>query len=215
MKTTTCILMAAAALGAVGCSDGGASEPDAADDDTGAVTVLDKARTGGDPPSDSVPTTTTPEGEPVAAQSGPALARRDGQINGEPVTLEIVELRRSGGTAALNIRLSMPTGTGDVEEGPDIEDTFDDGTGELDAAGGNDQNSVDGITLIDAKNAKRHLVGRDANGRCVCDGNLWVEGPTPAAPMTLSATFAAPPADVEAVDVEIPRYGTFKDVPLQ
>jgi hypothetical protein len=33
--------------------------------------------------------------------------------------------------------------------------------------------------------------------------------------MTLSATFAAPPPDVAAVDVEIPRYGTFKDVPLQ
>ena len=108
MKTTTCILTVAAALGAAGCSDGGGREPDAADDDTGAVTVLDRARTAGDPPTGTVPTTTTPEGEPV--RSGPVLAARDGQIDDEPIRLEIVELRRSGATVELTFRVTNNTG---------------------------------------------------------------------------------------------------------
>lgn len=73
---------------------------------------------------------------------------------------------------------------------------------------------LDGVSLVDAKNRKRYLVARDSKGDCVCDaglGSKFVEG---GAPLTLSATFGAPPEDVEALDVVIPSFGTFKDVPL-
>lgn len=199
---TTCTLMAAAALAVAGCDTGG-GEPAETEPESSSVST-----------EREVPDT-VPDGEPAAAEPGPALARRDGQINDEPVTLEIAELRRSGGTVALSFRLSMPAGPAEGDTGPDIEDTFDDGVGQYDAARGNDENSVDGVSLIDSKNRKRHLVGRDATGTCVCDGNLYVESVSPGSPMVLSATFAAPPPDVEAMDVVIPRYGTFKDVPVQ
>lgn len=32
--------------------------------------------------------------------------------------------------------------------------------------------------------------------------------------MILSATFAAPPPDVRAMDVVVPKFATFKDVPV-
>jgi hypothetical protein len=32
--------------------------------------------------------------------------------------------------------------------------------------------------------------------------------------MTLSATYGAPPQDVHAVDVVVPHFGTFANVPL-
>jgi len=78
------------------------------------------------------------------------------------VRLEIVELRRSGETTALNLRLTV----------------------------------VDGAAA-DANVAPRSEA-RSTGG----------------APLLLSATFGAPPPDVDALDVVIPRFGTFEDVPL-
>ena len=49
---------------------------------------------------------------------------------------------------------------------------------------------------------------------CLCSRgllNVALEGNTP---VLLSATFAAPSADVNAVDVRIPSFGTVSNVPV-
>lgn len=137
------------------------------------------------------------------------VASRDGQIDGEAIRLEITELARSGGTSAITIRLVS-------KGGPDagsaqISDTLDDG---ISNDSGNTYDTVDGISLIDAANRKRYLVARDSGGQCVCDNELSGTFVKPGAPTVLPATFAAPPANVKAVDVVIPKFGTFKNVPL-
>lgn len=84
-----------------------------------------------------------------------------------------------------------------------------------DAEGGEhnpDLNSVDGVTVVTSE-PKRYLVGRSENGLCACSSNL----PTSIAPgktMTFTATFAAPPAEVDTVDVTIPQVGAFEGVEL-
>lgn len=212
MKTITCTLAAAIAIAAAGCSEGGGSQ---SDDQGGSSSVPSPFEdTSTDTGTDTAPP--APEGEPAPQEPSRVLAGRDGQIDGQAVRLDIIDLRRSGATAALTFQLSMPDAMDDSSGsglGAQVGQTFDDGvaTGESPDA----LSTLDGVSLIDTKNAKRHLAGRDASGLCVCDANLngvFVEA---AAPVALSATFAAPPPDVQQMDVVIPRFGTFKDVPLQ
>jgi hypothetical protein len=156
-------------------------------------------------------TATSPGGKPAAAPEK-ALAARTGTIDGEAVQLEIVELKRGGDSTALTLRLSKQ-----ASGGAQVGGTFDDGLFEKlknsdnSIAGGN---TLDGISLIDSKNRKRYLVGRDSNNACVCDVDLSSAFVYPDSPLLLSASFGAPPADVTSVDVAVPRFGTFKDVPL-
>ena len=55
----------------------------------------------------------------------------------------------------------------------------------------------------------------DGKGRCLCSRNLNSMFLDYGNPMLLSASFAAPPADVAAIDVRIPNFGTVKNVPVQ
>lgn len=157
----------------------------------------------------------TPTEEEPPEGSGGAIASRDGQIDEEAVRLEITDLVRSGSTTALTFELTVAeTRAGETEASAQISDIFDDGLGEATGGKGQDSFTIDGVSLIDATNSQRYLVARDSEGVCVCDGSLSGRFVEPGAPTALSATFGAPPADVDAVDVVIPNFGTFKNVPL-
>ena len=207
MKTITCTLVAAIAIAAAGCSEGGGSQSDDQGGSSSAPSPFEDTST--DTGTDTAPP--APEGEPAPQEPSRVLAGRDSQIDDDAVRLDIIDLRRSGATAALTFQLSMPDAMDD-SSAAQVAQTFDDGVlgGE-----GQDSSTLDGVSLIDTKNAKRHLVGRDASGVCVCDGNLGSVFVEASAPVALSATFAAPPPDVQQMDVVIPRFGTLKDVPVQ
>jgi len=162
----------------------------------------------------TAPASTTGARAP-ASKTGPALASRDGLVDKQPVTLQIAELKRSGSTTALILRLQEGPGAGTTAQ---VAETFDDGLFEKQTGNGatsiSGGSSLDGVFLIDAKNRKKYLVGRDPTGACACESNLSTAFVGKSAPLLLSATFGAPPADVRAVDVFVPHFGTFKDVPL-
>jgi hypothetical protein len=160
-------------------------------------------------PSAAQSTSTSPSGKKVAVPEQ-AIATRSGSMDQKPVTLEIVELKRSGGTSALTFRVSARAGA----SGAQVAQTFDDGLSQKLKDATDSGDTLDGISLVDSKNRKRYLVGRDANGHCVCDSNLSNAFANEDAPVILSATFAAPPPDVSAMDVVVPKFGTFKDVPV-
>lgn len=202
------------ALGAVGCGGGedGGSQADATTENRSAEPVEGVGAT--EDPDAPEETDTVPE-EETEESSGEALASREGQIDGEPVLLEVTELRRSGSTTSLTFQLTIDEASaGEDADSAQVAGTFDDGVGEAGAERGQDSRTVDGISLIDNQNRQRYLVARDSEGVCVCDGSTSSVFVEPGAPQVLSATFGAPPADVEAVDVVIPSFGTFKDVPL-
>jgi len=143
------------------------------------------------------------------------LASRQSSLDGEPVVLEVVQLERSGDTTALTFRLMVEAGAGDPESiGAQVSQTFDDGVGEVAQGSGGDTSTLDGVSLIDSENRRRYLVARDSEGVCVCDGNLSGAFVEAGAPLLMSATFGAPPEDVSTVDLVIPQFGSFKDVPL-
>lgn len=193
-KTTGALVLAAAALGAAGCA-GGDGDSEQAQEGAGTSKVAEPA----------AEETTTSEGEAEPA-SEEVLATREGKIDDEPVKLEITELTRSGDTMILGLSLVVLPGSesGEAQLASDL----DDGDSE------NPSYSLDGITLIDSTNAKRYLVARDSEGTCVCGDELGSEFIQEDPPTLLSATYGAPPEDVDALDVEIPRFGVIRDVPI-
>lgn len=156
-------------------------------------------------------TDTTEEEPPEEPEE---LASRRANISGSAIELSIVELARSGETTDLTISLSFADEE-DSSSGAQIAGTFDDGNSqEVERDPGAGARSLDGITLLDGVNKQLYLVARDESGQCVCDVNLSQTFIDPGAPTVLSATFGAPPEDVESIDVMIPNFGTFRDVPI-
>jgi hypothetical protein len=139
------------------------------------------------------------------------IASRWSRIGISPVGLEIVQLHREGTTTSLGLRLKSH-----ATLGPYVADWFDDGTTQPVQESDSRENgsSLDGIYLIDRAHGTKYLVARDADNRCLCDSNLLHTRLTDLGPIHLSATFGAPPGDVQAVDVFVPVFGTFTDVPL-
>ena len=208
-------LIVAAAFAAAGCGGGDDRESDAPSGDTAPGRSLEGAGESTTTAGELGGTAAEPEPESDEQGTGGALASRVAQIDGEAVRLNVTELRRSESTTALTFELAVgEPRAGEEEPSATVGDTFDDGLSESDGGKGQESWTVDGVSLVDAANRKRYLVARDSEGVCVCDNELLSISVMPGSPVVLSATFGAPPADVEAVDVVIPKFGTFKDVPL-
>ena len=139
------------------------------------------------------------------------IAGRSGKIDYDDVRLELTHLDRSGQTISLSFRL-----TAETNYSPEIGKTFDDGeTQPIDNSGSEENgSSVDGVYLLDRSHAQKYLVARDPSGRCICDAAIGDIEVGRQQPVTLSATYGAPPSEVTAVDVVIPHFGTFANVPL-
>lgn len=153
---------------------------------------------------------TTPTGTTTTAAAAP-LASRTGNVDNIPVTFSIVSLKRAGSTVQLTF--SLTTKSSDRAQ---VGSAFDDGLFEKITSPGastvSGADSLDGIYLIDSTNRKKYLVGRDSQNACICDSDLGNGFVGDSAPLFLSATFGAPP--VSAVDVFVPHYGTFANVPI-
>ncbi|MEV4107584.1 hypothetical protein [Nonomuraea sp. NPDC049695] len=114
---------------------------------------------------------------------------------------DIIALKRQGRTLTLNWTVTSLDGKVGLHNGM--------GTAPLDF-------SVAGVSLIDPVNAKRYRVARngtDENAKCVCSGTQgqWLEKGEAS---TLYAVFAAPPADVTKINIEMPMIGVLTDVPI-
>lgn len=187
------------------CGGGGTKTVTVSSGGAASSTSAPKTTTGGP--------ATTPTGPAPTGASAPALASRDGMLGDHPIKLEIAELKRSGFTTTLMLRLTNPT-----DNGAQVADNFDDGifqkirTPGASSIDGGD--SLDGIYLIDTVNRKKYLVGRDSDNACTCDSDLGNAFVYNEGPLLLSAIYGAPPPAVKSVDVFVPKFGTFKDVPL-
>lgn len=164
---------------------------------------------------------TAPSGggaQPEAADQLTVAASREASVDfagvAVPVRADLAPLRRNGDVVVLNLTL---TNLG--EDRWQISADLDDGTTNGIEGGVVDQDparySVDGISLVDGVNGKRHLVARDERGYCVCSTALSGVFLEAGGVVVLSATFAAPPDDVTAMDVEVPLFGTFTGVPVE
>jgi hypothetical protein len=163
------------------------------------------------PPATPNATRTVAAPKPKTYVPDRVIASRSGEIDGDDVQLEITHLERSGQTVSLSFRL-----TAESIYSPNLGKTFDDGEIQPINSSGSEENgnSVDGVYLLDRAHAQKYLVARDPNGRCICDVGIGEIAVGQQHPVTLSATYGAPPPNVTAVDVVVPRFGTFANVPL-
>ncbi|MET8001536.1 hypothetical protein [Nonomuraea glycinis] len=143
----------------------------------------------------------------AAPQADQVIATRETKVAsgaagaGGTARADVTVLKRQGKTITLNWTLTVVDGEVNMHNGM--------GSATLDY-------SVSGVSLIDPVNAKRYRVARNGTGsdaECVCSdtqGEFLKKGQT----VTLYALFAAPPADVTKVNIEMPMIGVLTDVPI-
>ncbi len=162
--------------------------------------------TGMPTPAAATPSAGTPSATPSQAAGEEPVATRPGSFNKVRVSAQVFPIRRSGGTATVDLYIASQ----DPEEPFSLFDHLSDGNTETSSR---NTTSVDGIRLLDTTAKKAYLAAVTADGACVCspddehtasfNSSVWV-----------TVTFAAPPVGVTAVSVSVPSFGTFTDVPV-
>ncbi|MBG0816166.1 hypothetical protein [Planomonospora sp. ID82291] len=186
MRAKSAVTAAALALTVAGCGFG----PDPADVPKERVELASSA---GNAPA-----------EEATAPPDKVLAARESSLDQHRFRVEVVQFARRD--RFVNLTFTATVTEGDSALGWQVNNAF--------SAVPKQNADVDGVFLIDVKNAKKHLVAQDSAGGCVCSritGSLFLKKGDGA---VFSATFAAPPADVTSMDVHIPNVGTLADVPL-
>ncbi|MFC4007378.1 hypothetical protein ACFOY2_09100 [Nonomuraea purpurea] len=193
------LALALVACGATGLPSGGGGESETgAQAEASTADVPQETPTTAPPAAPQQPTETA---QTSAQQLSPGpVASQQFDVRGSTMTVAITKLQRSGKVTTLNFTITH-------EKGASWRINNDMGESPVD-------NTVGGISLIDAGNAKRYRPGRTGNNRCLCSavsGGLAIE---PGKSYSLYATFAAPPPDVTKVNIELPVFGILSDVPI-
>ncbi|WP_433438014.1 hypothetical protein [Nonomuraea sp. CA-141351] len=152
-------------------------------------------------PTEKQETSPAEEQQSAAPQDTKVIATREVAVKEGKARADITGLKRQGRTLTLNWTVTATAGKVNMHNGMS--------TGTLDF-------TVSAVSLIDPVNAKRYRVARNGTGedaQCVCSGTqgqFLESGQT----STVYAVFAAPPADVTKINIEMPMIGVFTDVPI-
>ncbi|MET8118501.1 hypothetical protein [Micromonospora sp. NPDC005189] len=174
---------------------------------------LGRSRDPGDGTKELKETVAATAGAPE--ELGAPIGSRDIQISDSgklfPVKVELYPLRRDQGFVAVNVRLTRTDATGNSDRWQ-ISSAFQGDTVSL---------AFSGVTMIDRKNRKRHLVARSGDQDAkpgqvnyLASSGLASVFVLAGQSVDLYAMLGAPPDDVTAVDVVIPRVPVFENVPL-
>jgi hypothetical protein len=149
----------------------------------------------------------TPNGTPT--DLGAPAATRDGTADHQKATVAVYAIRRSDTLAVMHFTVTVDP---DAEDGIFVFDLFSDG--DATTGDGNSSTSVDGVRLVDSARRKVYLAASDGKGKCLCTRDMRGDL-EPGHTYTFYATYAAPPAEVTAIDVAFPQFGTVSRVPVQ
>jgi hypothetical protein len=151
------------------------------------------------------------DAQATAAELGDPVATRKAGVHGYQLRVDVFAVERRGTLADLNFAVSLLEAE-DADDDFQVAQTFSDGNYDSADASGF---AVDGVRLLDGTNGKVHLAASDGQGSCLCTRDLSGTFIDPGDTIVMSATYAAPPEDVDTVSVQIPKFGTFTDVPVQ
>jgi len=204
---------ASAVLLSAGCSPGskGIAAPSATETVTVTVTASPAPAADGAAGRPGTGNDTATSGASVAAAPLPVLAQATSADNQNTYRVTVNRLSVSGQLLQLTFSVTDTKADGFWIPGGAFNNGIRDADGPLAST---DSETADGATLIDTKNAKRYLVARGPSGLCACSSTSGVvigAGKT----VSFTATFKAPPADVTAMTVMIPKVPTFANVPVQ
>jgi outer membrane protein OmpA-like peptidoglycan-associated protein len=209
------VILTVALIGGASCSSDDDGDPSpsttTASDPTRTTTAATPAATSETSPATVAATTSLPD--PDAGRPSEPLASRAG--NHPFVELRVTDLRRVETTVTLEFEIDVA----DTEEGNYL--VFDLFTSPEDRfarddfrAGDQRRLQLSGVTLVDQRNRKRHLVLRDERGLCLCSawsGTSAQRGST----NRFFAQFPAPPASVSQMSVQVPQFPSIDSVPLR
>jgi len=146
----------------------------------------------------------------------PELTAREIQFDGIRLRLAVNDLTTGGASTRLMLTLTNVAAVNDDGiTSFQIGATFSDGVRNGDSPLTQDTSSIDGIYLLDPTAAKRYLPGRNADDGCVCTGNTTAIILEPGDSSVLTGIFAPLPDTVSSIDVQVPQFGTFSDIPVQ
>lgn len=189
---------AALLLVAGGC---GSSDPASDDQPSKTQSSQDGQGSEGEAPSSDSAEPSKDLGDPVGS--------RKGSTSEGPAVLTIYAVSRADRLITVNFSLTLDASAAEKFQ---VSDFFADEN--YDASDG-EGHSVDGVQVLDTKNAKLHQVASDGAEHCVCSRGLSAAFIAPGQTMLFTATYGAPPEDVTTVDLQVPHFGTFSDVPVQ
>jgi hypothetical protein len=201
MRKTLALAVAAVALTGCGMLPG---QPGGGGGEEKQQTTAQQQPTTEQQPTQEQTTTDEPQ-QSAPPQEGAVVATREtdvaaGSESGR-ARVDITALKRQGKTVSLNWTVTVLDGKVHLHNS---------------MGGGAFDYTVSAVSLIDPVNAKRYRVARNGTGAdatCVCSGTQgqFLEKNEKASHY---AVFAAPPADVTKINVEMPLIGVLTDVPL-
>lgn len=126
-----------------------------------------------------------------------------------PLTIDVTSLERSGEHVELQMTLTVDAD----DPGDDFDFCVCDSLSDTTDTGGAG-NDISGVRLIGQAEQMAYLPIVDSEGVCVCSNDL-ASGVAPSESIELSATFGGIPADLAAVDLEVPGFSSVSDLSLQ
>ena len=150
---------------------------------------------------------------PVPLPSGSAsagdqpVATRPGSFDKDKVVGALYPVRRTGQTASVNLYIAAQDADGSFM----LLNSLGDGNTETSSKA---LTSVDGVRLVDPVAKKAYLPAVTADGQCVCSPDDGATGEVRSS-VWVTVTFAAPPAELTMINVTVPTFGTFTDVPVR
>ncbi|MGV9772154.1 hypothetical protein [Streptosporangium sp. NPDC003464] len=196
------LVMALTACGALGDLQGGSGQERQARQ--AARTAASGAPSQGEQAPSGTQEQARPESQASAPpQQGEVIATRQVKAGGAELTVDVTGLRRQGRLTTLSWTI---TNTGDTKW--NMSSLMGDTPAYLGL-------TVAGVNLVDPVNAKRYRPARTGTGgatKCLCsEYDITTE---PGEVLPLYASYAAPPPDVQKINIEFPILGVFADVPI-
>jgi hypothetical protein len=175
------------------------------------------------PPTSTTRTTTahpSPSGDATATEAStptpevtqnsdpePPYRKLPGSFERVAVVAEVYPIRRGNATSTANIRFRQATSGSEYFR---IHKSLNDHNPEL---GDKEETAPDGFRLIDRQTKKAYLPATIGDRECLCSPRVngfshYISD------VTVTVTFAAPPASITTIDLVVPGFGTVNDVPL-
>lgn len=202
MRLTAVAIGLLVIVAGVGCQKDEALPPHQGSQSSSSTSVVSESGTITPVETQTVaPVQATPAaGATPAASTGRVIVSAEGEQSG--VIANVTELKRgSGGT--LMVRFSVVNNSSE---------DFDFGWHLGEPGHGSDYQTVAGVHLIDPVNKKKYYVVRDADGKCVCSRDL--RAVKAGESRNLWAKIPAPPPEVQAVTLIIPKFIPIDDAPI-
>jgi len=215
------VVVLLSALGACSSADDdpteGSADTTEATDDTGGTTDATSSDDGGSGDDDGGSDAGDPggSGDDASADADEPLGTASADLAADPndptlvpIRVDVISLERLSGMVELRGRFTHEGASNDPAWEPFS--TFEDPR----LRQGQGAYSLSGAALVDAEAQQAYLTLVDSDGVCLCSTGFDRLAVPSGESVEVYADFGGVPDDVEAIDVQLPQFGTVSQVPI-